>query len=93
MLGPQVWTRRHVFEWRGTRYDQRESWYVARVADDQVDTSGFTTTERQVIERYHWWTAQELATTTEDLTPRALATLLQELIENGPPSEPLEVGV
>jgi 8-oxo-dGTP pyrophosphatase MutT (NUDIX family) len=30
-LGPEVWRRRHVFEWRGERWDQRERWFLARV--------------------------------------------------------------
>ena len=31
-LGPEVWRRRHVFTWRGVRWDQRERWFMARVA-------------------------------------------------------------
>src|SRR4051794_7480908 len=36
-LGPEVWRRRHVFTWRGVEYDQRERWFLARVAHFEPD--------------------------------------------------------
>src|SRR3954451_21645393 len=29
VLGPEVWRRRHVFTYRGVRFDQRERWFMA----------------------------------------------------------------
>ena len=41
VLGPEVGFRRHVFEWRGATYDNRERWFMARVRPFAIDTSGF----------------------------------------------------
>jgi 8-oxo-dGTP pyrophosphatase MutT (NUDIX family) len=46
VLGPEVWRRRHVFSWRGVRWDQRERWFVARVAHFEPDAAGMTEAQR-----------------------------------------------
>jgi len=93
VLGPHIWNRRHVFTFYGAFQDVRETWYLSRVPHFEIDTSGFTEAEIEVIEEYKWWTLQELIETSDFLTPRALAVLLQEILTNGPPTEPITVDV
>jgi 8-oxo-dGTP pyrophosphatase MutT (NUDIX family) len=92
-LGPHIWNRRDVFPWRGRLLDVRERWYLARVPDVfDLDVAGWTPEERADITDHRWWSLDELAATTEPLVPRALATLVCDLLRNGTPAQPVEVG-
>ena len=92
-LGSHVWNRRHVFKFYGEHHDVREKWFIARIANFAVDTSGFTEVEKEVLKEHRWWTLSELERTNDLLTPRALARLLPELLHAEPLDMPLDVGV
>lgn len=92
-LGSEVWRRRHVFTWRGAEFDQRERWFVARVARFEPDGHAMTATEKLDLKECRWWTPEELEATSELLTPRDLARRLRSLLTDGPPRQPVEVGV
>jgi hypothetical protein len=93
-LGPEVWRRRHVFSWRGAEWDQRERWFTARVAAPfEPVRTGLTAAETDDLTAARWWSLDELDATDDELVPRALARLLRELLRDGPPPEPIEVGV
>lgn len=92
-LGPEVWRRRHVFTWRGNTYDQRERWFLARVTNFSPRPQLLTDDELADLTAWRWWSLDELDTTTQELVPRRLAAHLRDLIVNGPPSSPIEVGV
>jgi 8-oxo-dGTP pyrophosphatase MutT (NUDIX family) len=92
-LGPHIWNRRSVFEWRGGLLDIRERWYLARVPEVfDLDVAGWTREEREDITEHRWWSLEELAATSEPLVPDALATLVRNLLRDGAPAEPVEVG-
>lgn len=91
-LGPEVWRRRHIFTWRGVEWDQREQWFLARVAHFEPDGAAMTATEKSEITAARWWTVEELEATSEELAPRDLATLLRSLLTEGPASTPIDVG-
>jgi ADP-ribose pyrophosphatase YjhB (NUDIX family) len=93
VLGPEVWTRRHVFTWRAVRWDQRERWFIARVAHFEPNGAGMTEAEKGDVTAWRWWTLAELAATTDDLVPRGLAAHLRSLLADGPPANPIDVGV
>ncbi len=92
-LGPEVWRRRHAFTWRGVTYDQRERWFLARVAHFEPSGAGLTDAEMVDLTEWRWWSLEELRGTGERLTPRDLAVRLSELLADGPPAEPIDVGV
>src|SRR4051812_11169853 len=92
-LGPEVWRRRHVFVWRGVRWDQRERWFMARVGHFEPQGSRMTETEKLDLTACRWWTLDELEATTDELTPRNLAADLRVLFADGPPASPVDVGV
>ncbi len=93
-LGPHIWNRRDVFEWRGRLIDVRERWYLTLVPTMfELDVTGWTPEEREDIIDHRWWSLDELAATTEPMVPRALAELVRDLLRDGPPVEPVEVGV
>ena len=91
-LRPEVWRRRNVFTYRGTTYDQRERWLLARVPGFEPDTAGMGDVEREDAGTWRWWTVEELGRTGERLVPRDLAARLRALLADGPPAEPIEVG-
>jgi 8-oxo-dGTP pyrophosphatase MutT (NUDIX family) len=78
-LGPEVWRRRHVFTWRGEEIDQRERWFLARVAAFAPDGAGMTTAEREDLRPPRWWTPAELEATADRLVPDDLAARLRAL--------------
>lgn len=92
-LGPEVWHRRHVFSWRGVELDQRERWFLARVARFQPDAVGMTENEKLDLKECRWWTPEELEATSDLLTPRDLADRFRSLLADGPPEHPIEVGI
>ena len=92
-LDAEVWHRRHVFTWRAARYDQRERWFLAGVEHFEPDTTGFTAAEKADVAGWRWWTLGELETTPDRLTPRQFAAHLRELLRDGPPAVPIQVGV
>jgi double-stranded uracil-DNA glycosylase len=95
-LGPWIWTRRHVWAWRGKVYDTHERFALVRVDAAEVEPdpsdslffggpgTGF---------EHRWWTLEELETTRERLSPRRLAPLLRDVLEKGGPPEAIDVGV
>jgi len=95
-LGPWIWTRRHVWAWRGKVYDTRERFAIVRVdarnvepdASDSLFFGGPGTRFE-----YRWWTLAELEATPDRLSPRRLVALLRGLLEHCPPPDPVDVGV
>jgi 8-oxo-dGTP pyrophosphatase MutT (NUDIX family) len=92
-LGSEVWRRRHVFTWRGVRWDQRERWFMARVQHFEPDGVAMTEAEKAELTDCRWWTLEALDATAERLVPRDLAMRLRGLLTDGPPQTPIEVGL
>jgi ADP-ribose pyrophosphatase YjhB (NUDIX family) len=94
-LGPLVWTRTHHVPLGGGRWDgQTETYYLVRtplfepaprLTWDELRLEGMTDVR--------WWTLDELEATEELFAPRRLPALVRELLEGGPPRDPVDVGV
>ncbi len=93
-LGPCIWTREHVFPMPdGTRYRQRERYFLARVEPFEVSTAGHLGYEVEALAEHRWWRADEIEASSETFGPRRLGSLLRRLREEGPPAPPVDVGV
>jgi ADP-ribose pyrophosphatase YjhB (NUDIX family) len=93
-VGPVVWTRREVFPWGGRTLDQRE--HVVLVRATPFEPSPALGTEGLAAEDVHelrWWTLDEVEGSDARFYPTRLAYFLRQLIESGPPSEPIDVGI
>jgi double-stranded uracil-DNA glycosylase len=96
-LGPWVWKRRHIWFWpaQDAVLDTREEFALVRVPRVRAlrptahDSLFFGPGAR---EEHRWWTADEIATSDHDFAPRAMAQHLRELLADGPPSVPIDVG-
>jgi 8-oxo-dGTP pyrophosphatase MutT (NUDIX family) len=76
LIGP-VWQRTTEFSFDGMRYRQEEDYYVLRVGEVQVTLANLDPIERDTVTGYRWWSAQELAATTEAFFPAELPELLR----------------
>ena len=91
-LGPWIWTREHVFRFEGCLYRQKERYFLATVPVFQPDSKLLSPEEASVLRGLRWWTVAELEETADELAPADLPALAKELVENGPPPGPIEVG-
>jgi 8-oxo-dGTP diphosphatase len=93
-IGPVVWTRRHVFQWAGRTLDQSER--IALVRVPAFEPQPLLTREQLIEEGVHelrWWTFGELETSGANFAPRRIVRFLRQLLEEGPPPAPIDVGV
>lgn len=94
-LGPWIWTREHVFPfWDGSWDGQRERFVLVRTHAFEP-APRFTPEQLQAefVTELRWWTLPELASSDEVLAPRRLPELVVALLRDGPPAEPVDVGV
>ena len=79
----------------GGQYDgQREQYHLVR-------TAAFTPKPRHSWEQLNaeyvfelrWWTQGQLGEAAETFAPRRLPELVLDLVENGPPTTPIDAGV
>ncbi|AEV84823.1 RNA pyrophosphohydrolase [Actinoplanes sp. SE50] len=69
----------------------RDEFFAHRVDDHEVDTSGMEDHERGYHAGHRWWTVDELATTTETVYPFGLADLVERLLTEGTPAQPVQL--
>ncbi len=80
-VGPWVWARRHVLAREDGGLDLRERYHLLRVVGLEPDRTGWTPLEVETIDDLRWWSAEQVhAERHETFTPRALATLLPQLL-------------
>ena len=91
-LGPELWRRRSSFHHDGVEIEQRERWFLARVAPFEPDLRGLNAAQTGDLAAWRWWTLDELSTTADRLVPSDLAARLRHLVEHGPPAKPLDLG-
>jgi 8-oxo-dGTP pyrophosphatase MutT (NUDIX family) len=82
-LGPVRRRDRVEFDFEDVHVVQRQSFYVLRVGDFEVDTSGWVETERRAQRGVRWWTVDELRSTADTVYPPDLAELVAESIRSG----------
>jgi double-stranded uracil-DNA glycosylase len=85
-LGPCIWKRDFVFPWRDEWWHQTERYHVLHVEPEELGHG-------EESENARWWTVEELEETEELIAPARLGELLRDLAANGPPSEPVDVGI
>lgn len=88
-VGPWVWHRRVVFCFRGLWLDQDERWYLATAPT--IDATRAPLDDPGAL-RARWWSLAELTATDDTLAPAALPTHLADLLRDGPPAAPRDVG-
>jgi ADP-ribose pyrophosphatase YjhB (NUDIX family) len=94
-LGSHVWTRTaHVSLGDGRWDGEIERIYLVRTAYfEPAPRLGLDGLRAEGVSAIRWWTLDELEATAAVFAPRRLPVLVRELIVNGPPPAPLDVGV
>jgi 8-oxo-dGTP pyrophosphatase MutT (NUDIX family) len=94
-LGPALWTRTHHVPLGGGRWDgQTERVYLVRVPPfEPAPVLTWDELRDEGVTAIRWWTAYELEAADELFSPRRLPSLLRELLRDGPPPEPVDVGL
>ncbi len=94
VFGTQVWQRSHKFPWAGMMYDQDEQYYFIPTEkfepNPRVIPEGF---DVDAFKGFRWWKLDEIKKSSEEFAPRAMATLLEELVRKGAPVIPKRVDV
>jgi TDG/mug DNA glycosylase family protein len=95
VIGPWVWRRRHIWAWKGIVYDTRELFALVRVPLEEIRPTNHDSLfgGGGAKEQWRWWSADELARSSEEFAPRRIATLLPDLLAGNLPPEPIDVGV
>jgi 8-oxo-dGTP pyrophosphatase MutT (NUDIX family) len=79
LVGP-VWHEVVEFPFDGVTYRQSQDFFVSRVEHWDVDTSAFNEVEVRSIDRYRWWSAEEIEAADEVCYPLGLADLLRRVV-------------
>ena len=70
----------------------RERIFLGRAASAAVDTSGLDDREKSWTLDHRWWTADEIAASSERFEPVDLGARLKALLRDGPPEQPITFG-
>ena len=89
-LGPCLWTREHAFD-TPRHCGQRERIYL--VCTPAFEPQPLVDPAIEGIAQIRWWTLDELAASTAVFAPTRLAAWFAALLEDGPATEPIDVGV
>jgi 8-oxo-dGTP diphosphatase len=92
-LGPIIWERTHIFAFADFS-GQYEKFFFVHTSTSDINPS--FSQEELLAERLtasRWWTVSEIRASDEQFAPRDLATLLETLLAQGPPSDVVIVGV
>ncbi|MFI0984813.1 NUDIX hydrolase [Streptomyces exfoliatus] len=92
-LGPVLWKRYCSFPFDGRRWDQDEWYFLARTRGTGAAPrpQALTELENRSIAGLRWWTSAELSAARETVYPTRLAELLRTLLDEGPPSAPVDL--
>lgn len=94
-LGPWVWSRTHVIPFLdGSADGQVERYFLLRTpAFEPAPVFTAAQLASEYVTAIRWWTQEELAASDESFAPRRLPGLVAALLRDGPPGEPIDVGV
>jgi ADP-ribose pyrophosphatase YjhB (NUDIX family) len=89
-LGPLLWHREHEFDLAVRFHGQRERCYLVR--SERFSPAPRLDLAAEHVTELRWWTPEELRLSDAVFGPRRLPELVADLLEHGPPPEPLELG-
>ena len=93
-VGACVWTREHVIPDPVSIDVQLERYYLVRTQPfEPVPRLSWEALAAEGMTGLRWWPLAEIVAATETrFAPRPLGRLVQELLRDGPPATPIDVG-
>ena len=87
-LGPLVWRRAYA----ARRLDHREQFFLVRTAQFEPNAKRMGRKEKSLFRGFRWWSADEIDSSTDRFEPPLISRHLRELLADGPPKRPLDLG-
>ena len=87
-----IWSRRRIMQWREREVLHIERFFLGRTTSTAIDTSGLDEREKSWTLDHRWWSADEILASPERFEPIDLGQRLKDLLKNGPPAEPIDIG-
>jgi ADP-ribose pyrophosphatase YjhB (NUDIX family) len=88
-LTPPVWTRDYLFRWRDIDERHLERFFLIRIGEHDVDTSGLDADEAGITREFRWWALDDIAASPDQFSPVRLGRLLRPLLQGNIPAEPV----
>ena len=92
-IGPCLWTRTHWFAGMPRHGGQRERIYLVRAPSFEPAPESPAELLAEGVDGLRWWELDDAEASDETFAPRRLAQLVRGLLRDGPPPEPVDVGV
>ena len=91
-IGPCVWLRRLPFVLAdGVPREKHERYFVCRA--ERFAVLAEAVTDLEAVSAFRWWSPDEIEESGEVFAPSRLGALLRELLRDGVPAEPFDVGL
>ena len=90
-ISSPVWHGSVVLNWKGIDTELQETFVLARTESDKVIRDGLTSEEQEVVQKYKWWSIDELKTTDDVVIPKNLAEYLSDIVNGNIPHAPIEI--
>ena len=95
LIGPEVWTRTHIVKFFGGNWDgQSERFFLLRTGPfEPTPALSWAELNAEYMTAMRWWSRAELTASTESFAPSRLPALVADLVADGAPKAPIDVGV
>lgn len=90
--GRLVWQRDHTYQFGGRVIDVHEKWLMHTVERFDPTPASLSEYEAHSILGFRWWHVEELIEASETIFPPRLGRLLEDLLADGVPPDPLDIG-
>ncbi|MEU4392220.1 NUDIX domain-containing protein [Kribbella sp. NPDC023855] len=91
--GCLVWQRDHTYQFDGRVIAVHEKWLLHAVECFDPTPAALSEYEARSIVGFRWWNVEDLTEATETIFPPRLGHLLENLLADGVPAEPLDIGI
>ena len=90
-VGPAIWHRTTEFDFLGVWTRAEERFFLVRIDASRLAPYAGHLARENVVAR-EWWTVEELEATDEQVWPSELASLVKDVLRDGPPATPIAIG-
>lgn len=93
-IGPEIWTRTVRIPFLDGSHDgQHDRYFVVRCeAFDPEPAIGWEQLRAEYVVELRWWSHAEVVASDVTFAPRSLGSHLGDLLRDGPPAAPVDVG-
>ena len=91
-IGPEVWTRRHSFRVHEQTWNQHGRFFLVGCERFEPSIEQMQEVERDYFQTYRWWPIDEIENSGELFAPGQIGRLLDGLLRDGPPKQPIDTG-